>query len=166
VGELKDTTVEDARLMLDVNVLAPLMTIQSALPLLEKRGTPEHPARVVIIGSIAGLRPKVSSGFYGASKAALHVMAQVFSVELAPSGVTVNVVAPGSTDTPMNKAAIGDGRTVGFRPSGASPLGRIAQPDDIANAVLYLLSEQARFVNGVVLPVDGGTRAAFDNREP
>lgn len=164
VGALELTSLEDATLMLDVNVLGVWLTVREALPLLRTKGDLANPARVVVVGSIGGIRPKVSSGLYGATKAAVHVLTQVFAVELAPSGVTVNAVAPGSTDTPMLTSAIGDGVAAGFRSSGTSPLGRIAQPDDVASAILFLLSDDARYVNGVVLPVDGGTRAAHVNR--
>src|SRR5205807_9534914 len=148
----------------DVNVLGVWLTIREALPLLRKNACADDPTRVVVVGSIAGMRPKVSSGLYSATKAAVHVLTGVFAVELAPSGITVNAVAPGTTDTPLNAAAIADGENVGFRASGPSPLGRTATPDDIAGAILLLLGDGARYVNGAVLPVDGGTRAAYVNR--
>ena len=165
VGELDGMSVEDADLMLDVNVRAPWLTIKAAVPLLRRSAHPDNPARVVVVGSIAGIRPKISSGFYGATKAAAHVLAQVYAVELGPSGITVNVVAPGSTSTPMSAAAAAAGASVGFKTSGVSPLGRIGQPDDVADAILFLIGDQARYINGAVLPVDGGTRAAYNNRQ-
>jgi 3-oxoacyl-[acyl-carrier protein] reductase len=159
-GELESTSLEDARLMFDVNVLGAWLTIRAALPLLRNTARTDDPARIVVVGSIGGIRLKASNGFYGATKAALHALAQVFAVELAPSGVTVNAVAPGSTNTPMHAAAKAS-NVPGFKVSGPSPLGRIAEPEDIANAIMFLLGDEARYINGVVLPVDGGTRAAF-----
>src|SRR5207244_1160533 len=164
VGELEHTTLANANLMLDVNVKGPWLTIREALPLLRKNAQVEDPTRIVVVGSIAGMRAKVSSGMYGASKAAVHVLAQIYAVELGPVGITVNVVAPGTTNTGMNAAAVADGIDSGFRASGPSPLGRIAVPDDVASEILFFLSAEAKFINGAVLPVDGGTRAAYNNR--
>jgi NAD(P)-dependent dehydrogenase (short-subunit alcohol dehydrogenase family) len=164
VGELEHTSLDDANLLLDVNLKGPWLTIRAAVPLLRKNARPDDPSRVVVIGSIAGMRPKIASGMYGASKAAAHVLAQIYAVELGPAGITVNVVAPGSTNTGMNATAIAEGVDVGFKPSGLSPLGRIAEPDDVASAVLFLLGQQAKYINGAILPVDGGTRAAYINR--
>jgi 3-oxoacyl-[acyl-carrier protein] reductase len=92
------------------------------------------------------------------------VLTGILAVELAPSGIVVNAVAPGTVATPMIEALAGLGEDSGFKPSGESPLGRIAQPDDIADVILFYLSDAAKYVNGTVLPVDGGTRAAYVKR--
>ncbi|WP_440545461.1 SDR family NAD(P)-dependent oxidoreductase [Trinickia sp.] len=159
-GALENHESEELDLMFSVNVKGPWACIRSALPLLRNGSSPHDPARVVVIGSIGGIRPKVGSGFYSVTKAAVHVLASVFAVELAPSGVTVNVVAPGTIETPMTQGprSRDDGS---YNRSAMSPLGRIGRPDDVADAVLYLLGDGAKYVNGVVLPVDGGSRAAF-----
>jgi 3-oxoacyl-[acyl-carrier protein] reductase len=162
-GELENTSLEDARLMFDVNLLGAWLTIRAALPSLRINAGPEDPSRIVVVGSIGAIRLKAANGFYGATKAGLHAIAQVFAVELAPSGITVNAVAPGSTNTPMQAAAKAS-NVPGFKVSGPSPLGRIAEPEDVANAIMFLLGDGARYINGVVLPVDGGTRAAFVSR--
>jgi len=162
-GELEQMTLEDARLMFDVNLLGAWLTIRAALPLLRINANVEDPTRIVVVGSIGAIRLKSANGFYGATKAGLHAIAQVFAVELAPSGITVNAVAPGSTNTPMQAAAKASS-VPGFKVSGPSPLGRIAEPVDIANAIIFFLGDEARYINGVVLPVDGGTRAAFVSR--
>lgn len=164
VGELDSMSIDDAKLMLDVNLTGVWLTIREALPLLRKNASPETPSRVVVVGSIGGIRLKVAQGFYGATKAAVHALAQVFAAELGPQGITVNVVAPSSTNTPMHARTKQDGAGTGFVVSGVSPLGRIAEPDDIASAILFLLGDGAQYVNGVVLPVDGGTRAAYNSR--
>jgi NAD(P)-dependent dehydrogenase (short-subunit alcohol dehydrogenase family) len=162
-GALESTTLEDARLMFDVNFLGAWLSIRAALPSLRINASTDEPARVVVVGSVGGIRLKAANGFYGATKAGLHALAQVFAVELAPSGVTVNAVAPGSTNTPMQAAAQAL-NVPGFKVSGPSPLGRIGEPEDVANAIVFLLGDEARYINGVVLPVDGGTRAAFISR--
>lgn len=161
VGPIDAMTNEQVDRLLGVNLKGPWLMSKHAMPLLCAEATPSQPSRVVIIGSIAGVRPKVGTGFYSASKAAIHALAQVMAVELAPRGVLVNVVAPGTIETPMVQSARRVTGSHGYRPSGASPLGRIGKPDDVADVVGFLLSDAARYVNGVVIPVDGGTRAAF-----
>jgi len=172
VNSLLSHTDEDLDLMWKVNVKGPLATSRAALPLLAKAPGGDAAGRVVIIGSIAGIRPKVGSGFYSATKGAIHALAGVLAVELAPEGVLVNVVAPGTVATPMAEAAARQAAQQStrhaaqsaFKPSGVSPLGRIGTPEDIADVVLFLLSESARYVTGAVIPVDGGTRAAYQQK--
>lgn len=161
VGSLEQQTPEDAQLMIGVNMLGPWLSVREATPLLPRESTPDNPARVVIVGSISGIRPKVGSGFYGATKAAVHVLTGILAVELAPSGIIVNAVAPGTVATPMVEALANQGEGTRYKPSGESPLGRIAQPDDIVDVILFFLSDAAKYVNGTILPVDGGTRAAY-----
>jgi NAD(P)-dependent dehydrogenase (short-subunit alcohol dehydrogenase family) len=158
-GALHDIAEDKVDRMIDVNMKGPWLTVRAALPLLQKKASVAAPARVVIIGSIGGIRPKVGNGFYSATKAAVHVLTGIFAVELAPT-VLVNAVAPGTIDTPMVAAAKAGGAGA-YKPSGDSPLGRIGQPDDIADVTLFFLSDAAKYVTGTVLPVDGGTRAAF-----
>ncbi len=161
VGALEHLAPEDVDTVLDVNLKGPWLTIREALPLLRKDATTADPRRVVIVGSIAAMRPKVGTGIYAASKAALHTIAGIFAVELAPSGIVVNVVAPGTIETPMVKSLAGVDPSSRYKPSGDSPLGRIGQPEDVADVVGFLLGDASRYVNGAVIPVDGGTRAAF-----
>lgn len=161
LGSMEEQSLEDVDLMLSVNVRGPWLTVRAALPLLREQASVNDPSRVVILGSIGGIRPKVGSGFYSATKSAVHVLTGIMAVELAPSGVLVNAVAPGTVDTPMVATAATANPSSGFKPSGASPLGRIGQPDDIADVILFFLGDAAKYVNGTVLPVDGGTRAAF-----
>ena len=114
-----------------------------------------------MLSSVAALRPKIVSGAYAASKAAVSQLCRVMAAEWAPSGVLVNALAPGTVDTPM-VAAVADIRaSKGYRPSGVSPVGRIAQPDDVVDVMMFLLSDAARYVTGTTIPVDGGTQAAF-----
>src|SRR5437867_8601338 len=161
IGLLEAHTPEDVDLLLGVNVKGPWLTVRAAAPMLRQDASVENPARVVIVGSIAGIRPKVGSGFYSASKAAVHALTGIMAVEMGPSGVLVNAVAPGTIATPMATAAAASNSSSAFKPSGVSPLGRIGEPDDVADVILFFLSDAAKYVNGTVLPVDGGTRAAF-----
>lgn len=158
-GPLVDHTPHDVDVLLNVNVKGPWLTVREALPLLKASASPENPSRVVFVGSISAIRPKVGAGFYAASKAALHVLAGVLAAELAPSYVLVNAVAPGTVRTPMTERPPEHGAL--FKASGVSPLGRVADPEDVTKVIMFFLGDAAAYVTGTVLPVDGGTRAAF-----
>ncbi len=160
VGMLDEISLEKVDELINVNFKGPWLTIKQAIPLLEKHATPNEPSRVIVIGSVSGLRPKYGNGMYSATKAAVHVLTNVFASELAERGIIVNAIAPGTTDTPMMKETASQNSS-SFSFSGESPLGRIGTTDDVADAVLFLLSEGSRYINGVVLPVDGGSRAAY-----
>lgn len=114
---------------------------------------------VVLIGSIAARRVVAGQGLYAYSgaKAALEQMARIAAVELGPSGVRVNVVAPGLTTTPRVRS--GWSLSALDRAADAHPLRRLADPNDVAGAVLFLLSDLARHVTGAVIAVDGGMSA-------
>ncbi len=118
---------------------------------------------IVAVGSNAAAVPRAGMAAYGASKAAAHYQLQCLGLELAPLGIRCNVVSPGSTDTPMQQAfaptdthrqRIVQGDPGRFRLG--IPLGRIAAPDDIADAVVFLLSDCARHITLHDLRVDGG----------
>ncbi|MBN8904217.1 MAG: SDR family oxidoreductase, partial [Rhodospirillales bacterium] len=113
------------------------------------------------LSSIAALRPKVVSGAYAASKAAVSQLCRVMAAEWAPAGVLVNALAPGTVDTPMVRAMADPTVGKGYQPSGVSPVGRIAQPEDVVDVIQFLLSDAARYLAGTIIPVDGGTQAAF-----
>jgi NAD(P)-dependent dehydrogenase (short-subunit alcohol dehydrogenase family) len=157
-GSLEEMTPDEANLLIGVNFTGPWLCVREALPLLRKDASQADPARVIILGSIGGMRPKVGAGMYSATKAAVHVLMGILAVELAPSGITVNSVAPGTTRTPMIEAIQKAAKT-GL--SGASPLGRIGETDDVVDVIEFFLSDAAKYVNGALLPVDGGTRAAY-----
>ncbi|HEY6256545.1 MAG TPA: glucose 1-dehydrogenase [Xanthobacteraceae bacterium] len=113
---------------------------------------------IINIGSTAGIRPRPGLTWYNGSKGAVHVLSRSMAAELAPDKIRVNCVAPvigetgllesfmGLPDTPQNRAKF----------VATIPLGRMSKPRDIANGCLYLASDEAEFVTGVVLEVDGG----------
>ena len=158
---MEDMTIEDFDLVLTVNTRGTFLCAQKALPLLRAGATADNPSRVVMLSSLAALRPKIVSGAYAASKAAVSQLCRVMAAEWAPSGVLVNALAPGTVDTPMVAAMADPAASKGYRPSGVSPVGRIAQPDDVVDLMMFLLGDGARYVTGTTIPVDGGTQAAF-----
>jgi 3-oxoacyl-[acyl-carrier protein] reductase len=109
--------------------------------------------RIVMLASINGLRGKVGQANYAASKAGVVALTKTLARELGPSGVTVNCVAPGMVVTEMTAGLPAE---VTDRAIGESALGRIAQPEDVAQVVTFLCSERARHVTGEVIKVDGG----------
>ncbi|MEU6573439.1 SDR family oxidoreductase [Streptomyces sp. NPDC046805] len=138
-----------------INVRGTLFTVQKALPLLNKG------ASVILCGSTSassGEPPAVS--VYAASKAAIRSFARTWAGELVARGIRVNAIAPGPTETTglhANLAPLGD-QAPGILEAIAAtvPLGRLASPDEIANAVLFLASDQSSFITGTELFADGG----------
>ncbi|MBO0739917.1 MAG: SDR family oxidoreductase [Hyphomicrobiaceae bacterium] len=161
IGTLEAMPVEDFDALFAVNVRGLWLSAREAMPLLKQAGRGGELARVVFLASISGLRHKIDSGAYAATKAAVIALTKVMAVECAPDKVLVNAVAPATVDTPMVRPHLNPGDNTRYRTSGASPLGRIAQPEDVAAVIAFLMSEDASYVNGTVIPVDGGTVAAY-----
>ena len=161
VGPLESMTVEDFDQVFAVNTRGLWLCAREALPLLRRAATREAPSRIVLLSSIAALRPKIMSGAYSASKAAVSQLTRIMAVEWAASHVLVNAVAPGTVNTPMVRAVMRPGANSGYTTSGMSPLGRVAEADDIADVIGFLLSPASRYMTGTTIPVDGGTQAAF-----
>jgi NAD(P)-dependent dehydrogenase (short-subunit alcohol dehydrogenase family) len=114
-----------------------------------------------MIGSMAshyGI-PKVIS--YTASKAAIEGMTRALAVEWGPYGVRVNCIAPGFVSTAMSSKALDDDPERKEKVLSRTPLGRLGEPADIAEAALFLASAKAKYITGVVLPVDGGNSIGF-----
>jgi 3-oxoacyl-[acyl-carrier protein] reductase len=109
--------------------------------------------RIIFIGSVVGTAGQAGQANYAASKAGLVGLARSLAREFASRAVTVNVVAPGPIDTEM-LAAVGDDRRQAI--AAAVPIGRLGRADEVAAAVRFLASDEAAFITGAVLPVDGG----------
>jgi 3-oxoacyl-[acyl-carrier protein] reductase len=136
------------RSILGVNLLVPADLLAAALPYL-KPG-----ASIVNISSVNAVLPPRDAAIYGASKAALNLWTRAMAKELGPQGIRVNAVAPGAINIPEEPRAPDLTRLFVQE----TALGRIGTPDDIACAVRFLASEQARFITGEVLTVSGGYR--------
>ena len=137
-----------------VNVKGVFFTVQKALPLFS------HGGSIVLTGSIAGSKGMSGLSVYGATKAAVRSLARCFTAELKNRKIRVNVISPGRIDTLAASVAISSLQTneeqakVGVVDS--IPLGRMGRPDEVANAVLFLASDESSFITGIELFVDGG----------
>lgn len=153
-GPLLDVDEATFRKVLDINVMSIFHMTHACVPLWRAAGG----GVMINIGSTAGIRPRPGLTWYNASKGAVNLMSRSLAVDLAPDNIRVNCIAPvmgatallgqfmGVPDTPENRAKF----------VSTIPLGRMSTPRDIANAALYLASDEADFITGVVLEVDGG----------
>jgi NAD(P)-dependent dehydrogenase (short-subunit alcohol dehydrogenase family) len=139
--------------VLSLNVKGVFHLTKFLVPLLQKAGTQEEPARVINIGSIDGIGvPALETYAYSASKAAVHQLTRHLAKRLAPS-ITVNAIAPGPFESKMMAATL---EAFGEQIAASAPLRRIGRPDDMAGAAIYLSSRAGAYLTGAVIPVDGG----------
>nr|WP_232525942.1 SDR family oxidoreductase [Paracoccus yeei] len=146
----EQTRIQDFDATIALNLRAPWLMAAAALPWLKQSGR----GRVINISSQAGVIAIDEHLAYGASKAGLNLVTKVLAVEWARFGITVNAIAPTVVETPM--ALVGWAGEKGERAKAEIPVGRFAQPAEIAAAARYLASDQAGIVNGAVLMADGG----------
>jgi NAD(P)-dependent dehydrogenase (short-subunit alcohol dehydrogenase family) len=146
-ASLADFTTDHFNRQFAVNVRGAAYGLKSALSVLRDGSS------VVLMGSGAGSISVSGYGTYAATKAALRSYARTWAAELAPRGIRVNVVAPGPTDTEMMARVPDDVRAALIAPI---PLGRMARPEEVAAATMFLLSDEASFTTGAELFVDGG----------
>jgi NAD(P)-dependent dehydrogenase (short-subunit alcohol dehydrogenase family) len=150
-GALGAITEEEFDRMFAVNVKGTLFTVQQALPLLSDR------ASIILTGSVVGSRGFADRSVYSATKAALRSFARTWTSDLKARRIRVNVVSPGSTDTPGLRRLTGmDGAQLDETFGQRIPLGRVGHPEDVANAVLFLASDESSFMTGTEIFVDGG----------
>ncbi len=136
-----------------VNVKALYLSALEVVPVLRAQGG----GSMITIASTAGIRPRPGLAVYNASKAAAIGLSKSMAIELAPDNIRVNAICPVAGETPLLKEFMG-GESEELRAKFAAsvPLGRLSQPRDIANAVAFLASDDAAFITGVALEVDGG----------
>jgi len=149
-----EVTEEEFDRVFAINVKSIYLMTNAVVPVMRRQGG----GRIINIGSTAGVRPRPGLTWYNATKGAVNLVSKSMAVELAPDGIRVNCIAPvigatallesfmGMPDTPENRAKF----------LATIPLGRMSEPADIANACVFLGSDEAEFLTGVILPVDGG----------
>lgn len=155
-GTVTDTSDADWDLSVGVNVQAPFRISRAAIPIMAGQGG----GAIVNVASCWGLRPGPNHAVYCMTKAAIASLTQCMGMDHAPQGVRINAVAPNEVNTPMLRTGFAKR---GFDPDTAVaelgktvPLGRIAEPDDIADVILFLASDAARYMCGAVIEVNGG----------
>ena len=140
---------QDWQTVLDVDLSAPFRLIRAAMRGMIRRRS----GRIVNISSIVGATGNAGQANYAAAKAGLVAMSKSLAQEVASRGITVNVVAPGYIETPMTDALTAEQKG---KLAAGIPLGRLGQPSDVAAAVVYLASDEAAWVTGATLHVNGG----------
>jgi NAD(P)-dependent dehydrogenase (short-subunit alcohol dehydrogenase family) len=144
--------------VLNLDVAAGFQLVQRTMDLLEAAARPGDPARIVNIGSVDGHAVGTFDNFaYSAAKAGVHHLTRVLARRLGGRGITVNCIAPGPIRTKMTAQLLAEAEP---RLLAATPLGRLAEADDIAGALVYLTAVSGAFVTGSVIPVDGGATIA------
>ncbi|WP_171052591.1 SDR family NAD(P)-dependent oxidoreductase [Ruegeria sediminis] len=155
-GPVTDTSDADWDMSLGVNVEAPFRICRAAIPIMARSGG----GAIVNTASCWGLRPGPNHAIYCMTKAAIASLTQCMGMDHAHQGIRINAVCPNEVNTPMLRTGFA---RRGFDPDSAVaelgktvPLGRIAEPEDIADVVLFLASDAARYICGALIEVNGG----------
>ncbi|MFB7109489.1 SDR family NAD(P)-dependent oxidoreductase [Streptomyces sp. NPDC056291] len=162
-GDTSETTADTWNEVLAVNVTGAFYAVKYALPHLRARGA----GSIVIVSSVQAFVTQNSVAAYTTSKGALNALARSVAIDEAKHGIRANTVCPASVDTPMLRASarsFSDGSDQATQDVVESwgrmhPLGRVARPDEVAEAIAFLAGDRAGFITGISLPVDGGLLA-------
>lgn len=142
------------RRIMDVNTTALFLAAKAVVPQMKRQGA----GSIVVTASTAGIRPRPGLSAYNTSKGAAITLTKTLAIELAPFNIRVNAICPVAANTPMlEQFGFGATREEAVQRFAATvPLGRLVEAEDIANAALYLASDEARNITGITLEVDGG----------
>lgn len=161
-GSAADTSARTWEDVMAVNVRGAFFAVKYALPALRESGA----GSIVLVSSVQAFVTQTQVAAYTASKGALNAFTRSVAIDEAPYGVRANAVCPGSVDTPMLRKSAAD---FAGGPQGADdlvaawgrghPLGRVARPEEVAEAIAFLAGPRASFITGIALPVDGGLLA-------
>ena len=155
-GLVDDIDEETWNTVIDTNLTGYWRAMRVAVPLMRKRGG----GAVVNVSSVQGMRGFKGWPAYAAAKGAVNALTVQTAVDLAPAGIRVNAVAPGTIMTPLNEKVFADlpdgGAALREEWNRAHPIGRFGQPDEVAQTILYLASDAASFITGEIVRVDGG----------
>ena len=151
-GMVLDMNIDDWRSNFTASVDSVFVGCREAMRLMQKQGS----GSIVNVSSVSSLRSGIAAAAYSASKAAVNQFTQCAAMEAAPYNVRLNVVAPGSTMTPGMEAATQKNKDIQDVVAGSIPMLRHGASEEMAEAICFLASEQASFITGVILPVDGG----------
>ena len=146
----------DFHRVLDTNLTSVWVACRAAARVM----TPQRRGRIVLIGSMSAINARPSISAYVASKGAVHALTKQLAVELAPANITVNCIAPGFFATEMNTALL-ENREFNEWVGKRTPAGRWGRLDEIGAAAVFLASDEASYVNGLIMTVDGGFTAAM-----
>lgn len=152
IVNIEDQSLAHWNNVINTNLSAKFLCLKQAIPLLEKSKTP----KVVNIASRLSEKPLSTASAYCCAAAGIHMLTKVAALELACKGIKVNTISPGFTDTPMTRNLYSENR-IWENAANNNPSGRVGLPVDIANVVLFLLSDKSDYINGENINVNGGS---------
>jgi NAD(P)-dependent dehydrogenase (short-subunit alcohol dehydrogenase family) len=168
IGSLKpmhEYTPKEWDLLVDVNLKGTFNGVRSAVPHLRAAGRAGRPASIVNIASVSGIRPTRGESPYGAAKAGIIALTMSGALEYGPDGIRVNCVSPGFIRSALTEFAFSVPAYIEAIEAG-TPLGRTGTAEDVADVVVFLAGDRARFVTGVNLAVDGGSLLPSAQMDP
>ena len=160
---IADYDFEEFKRVVDTNLAGVFLGMKYTLPVMVEQGS----GAIVNASSVAGIRAVPYQVGYGATKHGVAGMTKDAAIEYGQYGISINAIAPGAIMTPMVKdALIQQGGEEGWEEAGlefisSNPMQRFGQPEEVASLVAYLLSQEAKFINGTIIPIDGGQSQAY-----